>query len=505
MTENKDELLELRRNIISWYPFEKNSKILEVWEGIEATKSDNLEKCFDYVVIIGIGQKDIEDLIDFAKLKLKEHGKLLIAIDNEIGINNLCIETTDSIKKISRNKIEKILSEKGFYNRKFYYPLPNYKYTNVIFTDEFLPDIENIERCLTLYDDNVQVALDERKRFKQLINEDIELFKKMANSFFIETTRSTLEDNNIRFVSFNNARKKQYRMKTIIQKDKVYKYPSTDEAKQHLEEIKHNIYILKTNNFFVIDSYDEEKIISEFKDTKLLLNNIILDKIKDKNKEEIFNIIIKFENELIEKFNIINPEKNCFDKYNIKYKNKEIENLHFIKDGLWDMFFQNCFYIENKFYFYDQEWMEENIPIEFIMFRAIKYFEKELFNIISKEEIYEKLNINEKQVELFEKLDDIIQKNIRNIQIWDIHKDKKEINYKLIEIDNLKKENIEKTIKIEQLENQIIIKEDQIKSKEDQIKSLEGELCYMKNSKSWKYTEPIRKVKKYLKGDIKLR
>ena len=84
----------------------------------------------------------------------------------------------------------------------------------------------------------------------------------MTNSFFIETSRCSLEDNNIRFVSFNNARKKQYRMKTIIQEDKVYKYPSTEEAKQHLEEIKQNIDILKANNFYVIDSYDEGKIIS---------------------------------------------------------------------------------------------------------------------------------------------------------------------------------------------------------------------------------------------------
>ena len=89
------------------------------------------------------------------------------------------------------------------------------------------------------------------------------------------------------------------------------------------------------------------------------------------------------------------------------------------------------------------------------------------------------------------------------LSVWNIQKDKKEINYKLIEIDNLKKENVSKTIKIEQLENQIRIKEDQIKSKEDKIKSLEGELCYIKNSKSWKYTEPIRKAKKFLKGDMK--
>lgn len=492
MIENKEELLELKRNIISWYPFEKNSKILEIWEGIETINTDNQANCFDYVVIVGIGQKEIDDLIDFAKIKLKEDGILLLAIDNEIGINNLCTETTDSIKKISRNKIEKILSQKGFYNKKFYYPLPNYKYTNVIFTDNFLPDVENLERCLTIYDDSVQVALDERKRFKQLINEDVELFKKMANSFFIETTRSTLKDNNIRFVSFNNARKKQYRMKTIIQEDKVYKYPSTDEAKQHLEEIKHNIDILKSNSFCVIDSYDEDRIISEFKDTKLLLNNIILEKIKEKKGEEILNIIIKFENELFEKFNIINPENNCFDKYNIEYKIEEIENLHFIKDGLWDMFFQNCFYIDNSFYFYDQEWIEENIPIEFILFRAIKYFGKELFNIVNKDVLYEKLNIDEKQIDLFEKLDDIIQNNIRNTKIWDIHKDKKEINYKLIEIDNLEKENIAKGKKIEQLE-------DEINKKEEKIKDLKDELCNIKNSRSWKLTEPIRKAKEMLK------
>lgn len=38
--------------------------------------------------------------------------------------------------------------------------------------------------------------------------------------------------------------------------------------------------------------------------------------------------------------------------------------------------FSKLLYIDNEFYFYDQEWEEDNVPIDFILYRAIKYFDR---------------------------------------------------------------------------------------------------------------------------------
>ena len=93
-SDYKKILLENRKNIITWYPFEENSAILELAideETIEInentkiiTKIEELsnEQKYDYIVIIGCIKK-IED--NFYKLLevLKENGKVISITDNK--------------------------------------------------------------------------------------------------------------------------------------------------------------------------------------------------------------------------------------------------------------------------------------------------------------------------------------------------------------------------------------------------------------------------------------
>ena len=99
-----------------------------------------------------------------------------------------------------------------------------------------------------------------------------------------------------------------------------------------------------------------------------------------------------------------NIEKNIFIKYKIECDKSLLDKLTFVKNGLWDLIFQNCFVIDDEWYFYDQEWQEENIPIEYILYRAILYFH-ESKKYISDNEIFEKLEILE-FVDIFKQLDD---------------------------------------------------------------------------------------------------
>ena len=203
-TENK-EISNLRKNVICWYPFKENSNIFEIWEGQETTEIDN-EK-YDYIAIIGIGEKDLKDLIKEAELKLNPEGILLIAIDNKIGIESLCTEKEKQSKKINKSYLIKLLNDSGLINQKFYYPMPHYRTTNVIFSDDCLPNFETLNRSITLYDDNTLIALEEKKRLQAIIEEEPKLFKELASSFLVECSKSDLENHKISFVSFSNIRK----------------------------------------------------------------------------------------------------------------------------------------------------------------------------------------------------------------------------------------------------------------------------------------------------------
>ena len=207
-----------------------------------------------------------------------------------------------------------------------------------------------------------------------------------------------------------------------------------------------------------------------------------------------------------EKLIIVNPEINVFDKYEIKYEQKNIENLTFIKYGLWDTIFQNIFFIDDQYFFYDQEWVEENMPIEFIIYRAFKY-NQELQNFLDVQEIYKDFNINEENLKLFADLDNKLQEKTRSELNWKLHRNS--INMQTIDniIQNLKEEsnqkeqerkNIEDDCKklLNEKDSRIKFLEDNMEQTCNLLRQKEEEIERMKNSTSWKITEPLRKIRR---------
>ncbi len=526
-------LSDIRENIINWYPFKENSKILEIGAdmgqitgalcqkaskvvSIEASEEkrkailkrheqeknlivvsdiEEINEKFDYITLIGI-----ENITDSPKEILQEirnyltpEGKILLATDNRLGMKYFSTiddngeEITNIVdKKIYRlDELEKQIKEVGFENKKVYYPMTDYKLTNVIYTDEKPLSKNNVSRNIVYNKENTIKFYEQNKVYKELLKEDINSSKTFVNSFLIEIFNNEYEENEIRLVAFSNMRKPQYRIKTIMGKDFVYKYPGNKNSIEHIENIKKNIDILNQSNLKTLDSYDEEKIISQYSKEKTL-DKVIMDLIKQNQKIDAIDLIKKFKQELIDKLEKSDLDDNVFDKYKIEYQKENIENMVFVKYGLWDLVFQNCFYIDEQFYFYDQEWMEENIPIDFILYRAIKYFDR-IKKYISENELYEILEIDEQAAELFQELDNKIQENIRDEITWKIHTQGKTML-------DLKREKLTHNHEMNLLKIDNEQKEGLIMQKDLEIQDLRNQLNYVYNSKSWKITKPLRKI-----------
>lgn len=475
MENNQDfEILQkqIENNITDWYPFEENVK---------------------YYILKDFSKDKIKELENVVE-SLTENSKILILLSNKLAFQNI----DDENKLFSRKEIENLLDKYGLNYRKFYYPLPNYKMTNVIFTDSHLPDDETISRSITFYKDNEIKKNDERIEFRKILNQDNNLFKIFANSFFIECSNKRFEDNGIEFVSFSNMRKEEYRIKTIIKGDSVYKQAANKQAINHIEQIKRNIDILKEIKLNTLDKYDNLGIISEYQRNKKTMDRIIIDLLKNGQVDEVQQIIYELFQELKEKLVISQADSNVFDKYNIKYEKEDINNLTFVKYGLWDLIFQNIFYIDNKYYFYDQEWIEENLPLEFIIYRALTY-NQELEMFLDKNEIYNKFNINTKNIELFVQLDNKLQEKTRSELSWKLHTNYLDINKIKQIIDNLKEEKEKITqdcIKLlNEKDSRIKFLEDNMEQTCNLLKQKEQEIALIKNSTSWKVTAPFRKLR----------
>lgn len=508
--DNNIEILKIGRNIISWYPFNYNSSILCINiknnKLVEELKTrvktvvqiDDLNGIddtsilkYEYVFLYGINRNDfkIQDYLKFAKDHLIDEGTILIACDNKYGLKNLNVNVAYDEKNnyYSKYEIENELKKQGIINYKFYYPLPSYKIPNVIFTDEKLPDKESILRDLTLYDDKEIVILDERNVYKDIIREKKELFTFFANSFLIEISQ---KNNEIKYISFNNSRKEKYRINTIMKEKFVYKQLNNNEASKHIELIKENIRILNKLKFNILDDIVDGQIKSKIMPEKEQLDKVLINMFQNDKKDEAYSLIEKYILELKEKLLKNSSEKSVFEKYNIEISDDLDRELNYIKYGFYDLIFQNCFYVHENFYFYDQEWKEENIPLEFIIYRAIEYLSNES-PVFNKGHVFEKFKIT-KFVEVFSKLEKYIQEEIKNEKIWNIHLQ----NNKTIK--NIYDTQVHYS-------NLYILKEkenEQLKDLSEELKKenikLNNELNIIKNSRSWKLIQKFKR--KELKG-----
>ena len=488
--ENQFEVLkqQIKDNINRWYPKEEN---------------------IEYFVINNLCKENEEELINIAN-NMTEDSRILILMDNGLSVKNISVKEKESENLYTRKEIEELLNKLGLIYRKFYYPLPDNNITNVIFTNKHLPDEETISRNITLYSPEQIEKNVQNSEFIKIIRQNPELFKIFANSFFIECSKSEFKDNQIEFVSFSNMRKEEYRIKTIIKGEYVYKSAINDKSIEHIKKVKENIDILKKLNLNSLDNYDDIGIISKYQRDEKTLDKIIIEKIKKGQYEEAKNIVNNLFCELKNKLIVEKPEKNVFDDYNIDYEEADIESLTFVKYGFWDMIFQNIFYIDKQYYFYDQEWLDNNVPIEYIVYRAMLY-NQELSQLINKDELFANFNIKEPQIKLFRELDNKLQEKTRDEKAWNIHLHPitintlldKEIKYEE-EIQKLKivKDQItqectkllnEKDARIKYLEDNMAETVNLLHAKERRIELMEA-------STSWRITEPLRWLRRNKKG-----
>lgn len=228
---------------------------------------DFKEKRFDYITLIGVFEyaalytntkSPYIDFLNNIKKLLKPDGKLLIAIENKFGMkyflgapedhtnvkyDGITGYSNDSdVRTFGKQEIENILSETGFENRKFYYPLPDYKLPSLIFSDEYMPTTKTIENYKPYYYEGTEVEFDEIKAYKEIIKNN--MFSFFANSFFIEASQEEIETKvdleNTKLIQISKVSEKFYN-KDYVKKDyKTQMQNEINELKNKLNAIENS-------------------------------------------------------------------------------------------------------------------------------------------------------------------------------------------------------------------------------------------------------------------------
>lgn len=480
------------------------------------------EEKFDYITLFGVlefAQNIFEtedpalDLIMYCKSLLKENGKLLIATDNKFALKSYVGDfdkctgiTFDSITgyksskktyKLGKKSIKDILSKAGLINYKFFYPLPDYKLPSSIFTDEYLPSSSKINGYFPYYKENSSVFYSEVDAYDAIIKEDKKMFPFFANSYFIVASQEEFKDDT-RYVSFNNYRKEEYQLMTKIREKVVEKTSINDKAKEHLKSMINNIENLKKENIEILDEAENNKVISKFVNIKLA-SQLVSDNVK--NPEEILRILNKYKEELLKiSVDYNEKERTVLEKYIPNVDKSILSKFKYLSNGYWDMILKNCFIIDGNCVFFDQEWVEENVPMEFLIYRSIMNVEK-LRSKIDEYKIFEKMGI-EKYITLFEELDGKITEEIIDKDIFGFFQRKHanpiyENYYLREEKRKLEQENEElKEEKEKIIQEQKMIQKNLEKQNDEMKRKLEG----IYDSRSWKIAKKITGIKNSLKN-----
>lgn len=422
----------MRRSILNWYEFNQNSALLEIGGGygaltglfcdrcqkvitleesefraetiklryknrknllVECSKVQDFttEEKFDYIILIGIleeqnnGSSKKEEYIEFLNniIKfLKPDGKLFIAVDNRYGLQYFCGKEDPYTKKpfsglngypnssngytFSRKELQDILKMSNINYYKFYYPLPDYKLTQLIYSQDYLPDTSIRDRVIPYYTNKNTLVAIEDNMIDDIIDNNV--FEFFANSFLIECCL-TEKFSDVIYAALSTDRGKEHGFATTIHRNNiVVKSALHEDGKKYLKKLYTNIKDLSENGIGVVKhTLLNDKIEMPFIQKKTLM--AFLSDIINIDSTMFANVLDKLYNCILKSSKHVSYASNQL----LQFYDNELDYGIILENAYIDMIPFNCFYYNDEFLFYDQEFVWHNFPAKYILFRAIRY------------------------------------------------------------------------------------------------------------------------------------
>ncbi len=257
----------------------KNCENLRILVGNFQDVEENLKETYDLITLIGVFEyaqfsiQSEDPFVDYLK-RIRRHlapgGKLVIAIENRLGLKYWAGATedhtglyfeglegypkTDYVRTFSKPELEKVLNTAGFTKHSFYYPYPDYKLPERIYSDTYLPGKGELNQNTQNFDRERMRLFQEELVYDSLL--EAGQFPQFSNSFlvFAEDPKNTSEPESSDACApenekFSNERAREFSVLTEIVCEKgerfVRKLPAFFEAKKHVYDMYQRYIWLK--------------------------------------------------------------------------------------------------------------------------------------------------------------------------------------------------------------------------------------------------------------------
>ncbi|MCD7955381.1 MAG: methyltransferase [Lachnospiraceae bacterium] len=199
--------LSRRRSLINAYRHQ-NCENLRILVGNFQDIEEHLNEDFDLITLIGVfeyaqysiqSERPFVEYLERIRRRLAPEGRVVIAIENRLGLKywagatedhtGIYFEglegypTTDYVRTFSKPELEAVIREAGFENLTFYYPYPDYKLPEKIYSDEYLPRRGELNRNTQNFDRERMRIFSEELVYDSLV--ECGQFPQFSNSFLV--------------------------------------------------------------------------------------------------------------------------------------------------------------------------------------------------------------------------------------------------------------------------------------------------------------------------------
>ena len=402
------------------------------------------EEKFDYITVIGVLEHQsvynsspnapTEFMTSLRRL-LKPQGKILLAIENKYGLKYWCGEIDDhsgipfgtindfqfggKARTFDKKQLEKILHDAGLNHTKFFYPLPDYKFPRVIYSEQYLPKATVHASMHPIYYSNYYsyqpIIAEEQKLYAPIIQNGV--FEFFANSFLVECTmEKDTQLSDIDFAVVTTERNSQFRTCTRLKGNKFEKFALEEVGEKHIKQAYNNLNTLSERGFNVITQTMENGIIRMPYVSEQTMEDVFLNNIREKKIEQAIKLLDSFRLVILQSSDIVPACQNAILTMDLIAKPDNLDYGPILHEAYADMLLSNCFYIDEKIVFFDQEWQFFNLPANFVFYLALSV----LFNSypwieaqLPKQEIIDRYSMNTLWC-VYEQVEQKLFSNIQN-------------------------------------------------------------------------------------------
>lgn len=420
---------ELPKGLIEWYEFHKSSRALYVVREqnsydplAEALKEKELAvTCvtlgqlqslqshptaqFDYIILIGILEQEENptQVLSVLRTLLKPTGTMFLGVNNRFGLRYFCGDrdpytgrSFDGIENYRRayakkedqfqgrmytkSEWEQILHTAGFDTFRFYSVLSDLDNPSLIYAEDYLPNEDLSNRVFPTYNYSDSVFLEEEPLYGSLIENG--MFHQMANAYLIECSLDgTFSD--VSHVTCSMERGREDALFTVIHSSGIVEkravYP---EGRKRLEQLLEHGQDLKAHGLSVVEAeLKNGAYVMPFVHAEV--GQVYLKELLMKDKSGFLVELDHFRDLILQSSEIVTLDQGDGEGA-------------ILRKGYLDLVPLNSFYCDGEFMFYDQEFCEDNYPVNVMIYRMISTLyagNVQLEKIIPRQELFDRYGL----------------------------------------------------------------------------------------------------------------